>query len=309
MDNLLEIFNVNKKYGEKQVLKDVSFSIKKGNILGLIGTNGAGKTTLISILAGLISSYEGKIKINGTTPQEARKKAYIGYVPQDMAFYPELSALDNLMFWGGISGLSGKQLKVKAEEMLKVTNLYERRKEPVKNFSGGMKRRLNIVCSLMNKPKLLLLDEPTVGIDVQAKAEIMDMIKRISKQDDISIIFTSHQMHDIENIADEVAIIDEGKILEFGKVNDLIKKINFKLLSEIKGDFDKECGIEIIKEFNGKAIVCEDGLMEVSLNDEKQLLDLLSVFFKKKIQLNNILLKKPDLETLFLEITGRRLRE
>ncbi|MCP4152027.1 MAG: ABC transporter ATP-binding protein, partial [bacterium] len=199
MENIiLDIKNITKSYDDITALNNFSFTLDKGEVLGLLGPNGAGKTTLISILSGTVTGFSGSVSFKNQNLFANRKlKNLIGIVPQDMAFYEDLNAMDNLLFWGGLYDIPQKELKTRAIELLELVELSPRAKEPIKNFSGGMKRRLNIAIGLIHKPELLLLDEPTVGIDVQAKVSILDIIKNVGKKG-TSVIFTTHQLAEVE---------------------------------------------------------------------------------------------------------------
>ena len=180
---MLEIRNLTKSYGDILALDRFSLDLKKGEVLGLLGPNGAGKTTLISILSGTLADFTGTVTFEGKDLFADRSlKSRLGIVPQDMAFYEELNAMDNLLFWGGLYDVPRPELKRRAAELLELVELAGRAKEPVKKYSGGMKRRLNTAIGLLHKPDLLLLDEPTVGIDVQAKVSILDIIRNVGAE-------------------------------------------------------------------------------------------------------------------------------
>ena len=219
---MLEIKNLTKSYGDVLALDRFSLDLKKGEVLGLLGPNGAGKTTLISILAGTLRDFTGTRLLPGPQPVSptASLKNRMGIVPQDMAFYEELNAMDNLLFWGGLYDVPRADLKSRAAEILEMVELSGRAKEPVKNFSGGMKRRLNTAIGLLHRPDLLLLDEPTVGIDVQAKVSILDIIRNVGAAG-TAVIFTTHQLAEVETTCSRIAIMDRGRILAQGTLEEL----------------------------------------------------------------------------------------
>ena len=213
---ILEIKNLSKSYGEITALANFSLDLEKGEVLGLLGPNGAGKTTLISILSGTLRDFTGTVAFKGQDLfGDRRLRNLIGIVPQEMAFYEDLGALENLMFWGGLYDIPEKELKKRALELLALVELGGRAKEPIKKFSGGMKRRLNIAIGLIHRPELLLLDEPTVGIDVQAKVSILDIIRDVGRQG-TSVVFTTHQLSEVEQTCSRIAIMDKGAILAAG---------------------------------------------------------------------------------------------
>ncbi len=232
---MLEIKNLTKSYGDILALDRFSLDLKKGDVLGLLGPNGAGKTTLISILSGTLGDFTGTVNFQGRNLFADREiKNRLGIVPQDMAFYDELSAMDNLLFWGGLYDVPRADLKKRAAELLELVELAARAKEPVKNFSGGMKRRLNTAIGLLHRPDLLLLDEPTVGIDVQAKVSILEIIRDIGAAG-TAVIFTTHQLAEVETTCSRIAIMDRGRILAQGTLDELVRIVGERDIVEITG--------------------------------------------------------------------------
>jgi ABC-2 type transport system ATP-binding protein len=215
MDNVLEIRNVKKSYGDKLVVDNVSFTVKEGDILGFLGPNGAGKSTTISIITSITSMDGGEILFRGKNTKKGERefKSELGVVPQDLAFYEDLNAYDNVKFFCSLYHCKGKDLKDRTKKALEFVGLWDRRKEMPRKFSGGMKRRLNIACSIAHLPKILIMDEPTVGIDPQSRNHIMEAIKTLNKNG-TTIIFVSHYMEEIDNLCNRVVIMDHGKILE-----------------------------------------------------------------------------------------------
>ncbi len=220
----VEVRNLTKKYGRTTALHDLSFEIGKGEIFGLFGPNGAGKSTFLSILATILEPTSGDIMINGWSVREQPDmvKGEIGYVPQDIALYPMLSGRDNLDFWAGIYGLSGKLKKERIKEAVEVVRLGDRIKDRVSQYSGGMKRRLNIAVSLMHHPRVLLMDEPTAGVDIQSRSFILEALSALKKEGR-TIIFTSHYVDELETLCDRIAIMDKGRILAMGSADELKK--------------------------------------------------------------------------------------
>lgn len=220
---MIKIQNLSKTYGKKQVLKEVNLEIDSGSIFGLLGPNGAGKTTLISTLVGLNSIQTGEIKIETRSIKE--ELAYIqsisSLIPQNLAFYPTLTAKENLEFFGGMLNLKGQALKSRIEEVVAITQLNEVFNQQAQTYSGGLKRRLNIAIGLLSNPKIIYLDEPTVGIDPQSRNFILESIKAM-KRDNRVIVYTSHYMEEVEFLCDKIAIIDHGEILRQGTLNELL---------------------------------------------------------------------------------------
>lgn len=223
MDNpIISVKDLSKRYGRTAVLENLCFEIQKGEIFGLFGPNGAGKSTFISILATLIRPTSGDILVNGASAakQPDKVKPYIGYVPQDIALYPALSGRDNLDFWAGIYGLRGSLKKDRIEEAVSLSRLADRIDERISRYSGGMKRRLNIAVSLLHHPEILVMDEPTVGVDIQSRRVIMDALSSL-KHEGRTIIFTSHYTDELESLCDRIAVMDKGKIPAIGTPADL----------------------------------------------------------------------------------------
>ncbi|MDF2943311.1 MAG: multidrug transport system ATPase [Herbinix sp.] len=215
MNLLLQVKDLTKSYGEKQVVQKINFSMKEGEILGFIGPNGAGKSTTIKMIIDVESKEEGAILFQGIDTKNAMKnfKQVIGVVPQDIAVYDDLSAYDNVCFFCSLYGYKGMDLKARVQEALEFVGLWERRKELPTKFSGGMKRRLNIACSIAHAPKLLIMDEPTVGIDPQSRNHIMESIKALNDRG-TSVIYVSHYMEEIDSLCNRIIIMDHGQIIE-----------------------------------------------------------------------------------------------
>jgi len=309
---ILEIKNLSKSYGETTALANFSLSLGKGEVLGLLGPNGAGKTTLISILSGTLRDFSGSASFKGQDLfSDRRLKNLIGIVPQEMAFYEDLGALENLMFWGGLYDIPKKELKKRALELLAVVELSARAKEPIKKFSGGMKRRLNIAIGLVHQPELLLLDEPTVGIDVQAKVNILDIIRNIGQQG-TSVVFTTHQLSEVEQICSRIAIMDKGSVLAEGTLAELIRIVGEKEIVDVSGEFTADSFSQIIKLADG------DGIEILSVADNQALLAfsnseripaMMQHLFKHHLHISDLKIKSPNLEAVFLKMTGRSLRD
>ncbi len=310
MSAVLEIKDLYKSFGNNIALDGFNITVQSGEIYGLLGPNGAGKTTFISAVAGLIRDFSGDILFFGKDIFTDRMlKKELGIVPQDMAFYEELGAIDNLLFWGGLYGVPGRELKNRAKDLLKVVGLEDRAKERVKNFSGGMKRRLNIAIGLIHKPKLLLLDEPTVGIDVQAKMKILDIIKQVGEEG-TSVIFTTHQLSEVEEMCSRIGIMDHGKLVAEGTLDELKKIVGEKDIVELNGDFPVDKLTEMLKNKKDfELISVSESLVTMAFSDRKKLPSVLEIILKKGFSVSEIKIKSPNLESVFLKLTGRSLRD
>ena len=276
--SIIVVKNITKRFNDKLVLDNVSYEVNEGEIFGFIGPNGAGKSTLINIMTTLLAPDSGSIKICGydILKEPIKAKACIGYVPQDLALMEELNAYDNLEFFGSLYGLKGKVLKERIKESLKVTGLEETKKLKVKKFSGGMKRRLNIAVAIMHHPKVLILDEPTVGVDPQSRNHIFSFVKNICKEWGTTVIYTSHYMEEIEELCKRVFIIDLGKEIAYGDREEIKSSVfsNNKVLIEAQ-DISSKTIIDL------KAI---DGVNNVTEKDNK-----LSLTISSNFKLGNVL--------------------
>jgi ABC-2 type transport system ATP-binding protein len=312
MPTMLEIKNLTKSYGDVVALDRFSLDLKKGEVLGLLGPNGAGKTTLISILAGTLRDFTGTVNFEGRNLfADRRLKNRLGIVPQDMAFYDELNAMDNLLFWGGLYDVPRADLKKRAAELLELVELAARAKEPVKNFSGGMKRRLNTAIGLLHQPDLLLLDEPTVGIDVQAKVSILEIIRSVGAAG-TAVIFTTHQLAEVETTCSRIAIMDQGRILAQGTLEELVRIVGEHDIVEITGEFAASAFSEAVQDLAGERIEllsASDGLASLAVTDTAEIPRIMDRLFRRKLDVTDMKIKSPSVETVFLKLTGRSLRD
>jgi len=309
---MLQIKNLTKSFGDVLALDRFSLDLEKGEVLGLLGPNGAGKTTLISILAGTLRDFTGSVTFQGRDLFSDRSlKNRLGVVPQDMAFYEELNAMDNLLFWGGLYDAPRADLKRRAGELLELVELSSRAKEPVKNFSGGMKRRLNTAIGLLHRPDLLLLDEPTVGIDVQAKVSILEIIRSVGAAG-TAVIFTTHQLSEVETTCSRIAIMDHGRILAQGTLDELVRIVGERNIVEIVGDFAAAPFSEALKDFapdDVELLSAADGLASLAVTDTGQIPRIMDRLFGRRLAVTDMKIKSPSLETVFLKLTGRTLRD
>ena len=310
--HILEIKNLSKSYGETIALANFSLDLGKGEVLGLLGPNGAGKTTLISILSGTLRDFTGSVTFKGQDLFADRGlKSLIGIVPQEMAFYEDLSAMENLMFWGGLYAIPEKELRKRALELLAVVELGGRSREPIKKFSGGMKRRLNIAIGLIHRPELLLLDEPTVGIDVQAKVSILDIIRGVGRQG-TSVVFTTHQLSEVEQTCTRIAIMDKGAILAAGTLAELVRIVGEKEIVEVSGEFSADAFSAIIRQSAGdgmEILSVADNQAHLAFADSERIPAMMQHLFQHHLPIADLKIKSPNLEAVFLKMTGRSLRD
>jgi len=310
--DIVNIKGLTKKFGEFTAVDDIDFSIKEGEIYGLLGPNGAGKSTTINMICGLITTTKGFIEILGVDNQKYSNitKKNIGVVPQDIAVYEDLTCLENVKFFASLYGIKGKELKVKAEEALEFVGLSDKSKSYPASFSGGMKRRLNIACAIAHTPKLLIMDEPTVGIDPQSRNHILQSVKKLNERG-CTIIYTTHYMEEVEAISTMISIIDHGKVIVTGTKEELKAIVTDKNTVEvtvIDGGVIKEEDLREIKGVTGVSI--NENIVKIDSLKEINNLDKIILYFTDNvIPIKNIENKVPDLETVFLTLTGRKLRD
>ncbi|RJP28582.1 MAG: ABC transporter ATP-binding protein [Candidatus Omnitrophota bacterium] len=309
---MITVENLSKRYGELRAVDRISFEVQKGELFGFLGPNGAGKTTSISMISGLLKPNEGAVRVAEYDVWENPKQAkqLMGLVPQDLALYEEFSAMENLLFWGGLYGVSRSKLKKNIHEILERVGLAGRAKEPVSRFSGGMKRRLNLAIGLIHEPKIILLDEPTVGIDPQARNNILDIIREIAREGR-TILFTTHHLEEAEKLCDRIAIMDHGRILQIGSVNELARVVGDKDIITIRGRFSAAQINECLSECPIAFINLEDNLVKLNIKEENGfgIASLVTRLTQYKITIEDLSLQKPTLESVFLKLTGRELRD
>ncbi len=301
---LLEVRNLSHSYGKTRALTDVSFNVATGEMFGLLGPNGAGKTTLLSIVSGLLNATSGEVLIDGkafTDQHEVRRQ--IGIVPQEIAIYGELTARENLHFFGELYGVQDAE---RVDSILRAIGLMERANDRASTFSGGMKRRLNLGCALVHQPRLLLLDEPTVGVDPQSRNHIFEEVRRLNREG-VTIVYTSHYMEEVQSLCTRVGIIDWGKLIACDSVSSLLSKLDGEIVLRA-ADFPES----VLSRLNAIAEVhqSEDGVVRLICRDVKSvLLEVATIFKEQRVELTNLELHEPDLERVFLHLTGSALRD
>jgi len=306
---MIEVKNITKNYGKTQAVRGISFSIKDGECYGLLGPNGAGKSTTINMLSMLFPPNSGQITINGTDASNANVavKQIMGIVPQEIALYDKFTAWENILFWGSIYGIKGKQLHDKAEELLKWVGLFDRRKEKINSYSGGMKRRINIACALLHSPKVVLLDEPTVGVDPQSRNLIFELIQQLNKEG-MTIIYTTHYMEEAEKLCNRIAIMDNGQIVAQGTLDEL--KQQSAVTDMIVVDFTQAPDEKLLAEkLKSEISVFENSLTMLSSDSKKDLTRVVTTCTDAGFEINRIDIQKGNLESVFLKMTGKQLRD
>ncbi len=306
---MLQINNLSKSFENIKALNFVSFEIKKGEFFGLLGPNGAGKTTLMNLIIGFLKADSGTIIFNGEEIKygDPEIKNRIGYVPQDIALYQELTAIQNLKIFGSFFKIPKKELLNNINEALELVQLSERKNSAVKEFSGGMKRRLNLAASILHKPEILLCDEPTVGVDPQSRNAIFKMLQKLNSEG-ITIIYTTHYMEEAERLCNRLAIIDNGRIIAIGTLMELLRILDRKATIKIQKTVES---INLLKQLQTVAEINElEYQYELILkNTDMSFGELFSYFEKIKLSSDLIELSRASLEDVFLHMTGRRIRD
>ena len=309
--SLLRVERLSKTFGAIRAVDSVSFEVRPGEIYGLLGPNGAGKTTTISMICGLLKPDAGEVWVAGagfwSDPQKAKR--IMGVVPQELAIYEELSGRENLEFWGRMAGLTPRDARSRAAELLEALTLTDRAKDAVNTYSGGMKRRINLGCALLHRPQLLLLDEPTVGIDPQARLNILEFIRNL-RASGTAILYTTHYLEEAETLCQRIGIIDHGRVLAEGTLSELQERLGGDRVFVLEADFKNTSPdawdgfhkrFRVIQKSERQLVVAAIGARDPS-ECLKDLLDL-------PVHAENVTLKRPSLNDVFLQLTGRELRE
>ncbi|ALR99848.1 antibiotic ABC transporter ATP-binding protein [Enterococcus silesiacus] len=311
METLLCVKGLEKSYGDKKVVQGISFEIDKQEILCFLGPNGAAKSTTINIICGTLNLDKGEILYKGESIYKDLKnfKKQLGVVPQDLALYEDLTAEQNVKFFASLYGLKGDSLQAGIDFSLESVGLVSKRKEKVHTFSGGMKRRLNIACAIAHRPNLLIMDEPTVGIDPQSRNHILESIRKM-RENGMTILYTTHYMEEVEEISTRIIIMDHGEIIATG-TNEELKRLSGN--KKIMIDLDKvgELSLELFYDIDGvDNVILNDNRMEIFVKRDAEILDKIITCLTKQNQIiMNISLQTGNLESVFLDLTGRYLRE
>ncbi len=313
--SILTVLDLHKKFGNFEAVKGVSFSVEKGESFGLLGPNGAGKSTIINMITGLFPPTSGTILVKDLDIVKKTKQAqkWIGVVPQEIALYQSMSARENLKFWGRMYGLSGSALEKSVDNVLEIIGLTDRAKDKVEAFSGGMKRRVNIGAAILHRPELLIMDEPTVGIDPQSRNHILETVKNLNDEG-ITIIYTSHYMEEVEYLCSRIGIIDHGQLIACGTLPELRETIGDQsriILSAEKEESWNDQYSQTLKEnfpgrhfqINGKQLILFDK------EPQKILGNFIESVSKFGVKITSVEIVEPNLESVFLHMTGRSLRD
>lgn len=308
--DVLKLNNLVKRYGKDEVVKGINLKVKQGEIFGLLGPNGAGKSTTIKMITGLTSKTSGEIIYDGSNKSISQWKKNIGLVPQDLELYYDLTAYENVEFFCSIYGYKGQKLKKRVLRALEFVGLLDVKDKQAKTFSGGMQRRLNIACGIAHGPKLIIMDEPTVGIDPQSRNNILESVKKL-KEEGATIIYTSHYMNEVEELCDYISIIDYGKVIAEGtneQLKDSVKENNIYSIEIDKPIINLQ---EKISKIDGiKNVHIDDKKITCNYDKNNNIIEkLVSVISKENANIINMQVEQPTLETVFLKLTGKSLRD
>lgn len=314
MNNMLaiEVLNLYKSFGGNQAVQGVSFEVSQGEIFSLLGPNGAGKTTTISMLSCLLRPNDGDARVMGHSIRTDAMgvKSVLGVVPQEIALYEDLTARENLSFWGKMYGLRGSALKKRVDEVLEVIGLLDRANERVGKYSGGMKRRVNIGVSLLHKPKVIYMDEPTVGIDPQSRRSILDSVVALKEQG-MTVLYTTHYMEEAQELSSHIAIMDHGKMIACGTHDELVKLVGGQTRIDLTLHMDDGKAVEAWRSIKGVThVTTENGTISVLVEDSNLVLPkLFEAATKQSARITSVDIREPNLEAVFLHLTGRALRD
>ncbi|MNX19049.1 Daunorubicin/doxorubicin resistance ATP-binding protein DrrA [compost metagenome] len=310
---MLELKHLTKKYGDQTVVDNLSLRVNQGEIVGLLGPNGAGKSTTVSMISTILAPDSGEIWVDqqSLVHSSAEIRKIMGIVPQDLALYEALSAQDNLEFFGSLYGMSGNVLKDRAKEVLELMGLYDKRHQSIQEFSGGMKRRINIGIALMHNPKLLILDEPTVGIDPQSRNHILETVLGLKRDNGTTVIYTTHYMEEVEYLCDRAAIMDHGKLIAYGTKEELQQSSGALDTLTLTFQPTGRENAEVVGQIPGIARITMDKNEMTLLVDPKEdnVIEILDQLRNLGIHLSSFQYEEVNLEHVFLQLTGKSLRD
>ncbi len=309
---MIRIEHLRKCYGELVAVDDVSLEVADGEVFGLLGPNGAGKTTTINMLCGVLRPDSGRVLVGDRDVWLEPKavKSRMGVVPQEIAVYEDLTARDNLTFWGRIYGLRGAELKRRTDRVLERVGLADRASDRVAQFSGGMKRRLNLSMGLLHEPAVLLLDEPTVGIDPQARLAILEVIREVAASG-TTVVYTTHYMDEAQELCDRIAIVDHGRVLALGTLDELTRLAGEAEVLRVAGAFDSRRAVAVLGEVGGARILnVADGDVVLAVEaGGPGLLSVLPAVLASGLEIDDVSIQQPNLQNVFITLTGRELRD
>jgi ABC-2 type transport system ATP-binding protein len=309
---VLECSDIRKSFGSHQAVRGIGFSIGPGETYGLLGPNGAGKTTTISMIAGLLEPDGGDIRLAGEpmSPDATHTKRLVGLVPQDLAIYPDLDAFENLEFFGRLQGIKGAELKRRVAEVLEIIELTDRAGDRTDEYSGGMKRRLNIGIGLLHRPALLILDEPTVGVDPQSRNAILESVERLGEEG-MAVLYTTHYMEEAERLCDRIGIVDQGELIAEGSQADLVRIVGQKDRLTLTASGSLAATAAALSEIDAvdDAAVGDEGITLIVDRAHDRLPQILEIAGRTGSMVKSVNVDSADLESVFLKLTGRALRE
>ena len=312
MADVLVADNLKRRFGDLVAVDGVSFQVQPGETYGLLGPNGAGKTTTISMICGLLAPDAGRVTVLGATmaPGELEARASVGLVPQDLALYPDLTAAENLGFFGRLYGLVGDDLKRRVQQVLEVVGLDGRADDRAQEYSGGMKRRLNIAIGLLHEPRLLILDEPTVGVDPQSRNAILESVEALSVEG-MSVVYTTHYMEEAERLCDRVGIIDQGRLIAEGTRRELVSQVGQFDRLVMRGRDSIEAAAAAVGAVPGvvEAAVADHAVTVLAAEASSVLPAVLTAAAGAGMTVTGVEVDEPDLEAVFLHLTGKALRD
>lgn len=312
MNAVLECRDLRRSFGDLQAVDGVSFDIHEGETYGLLGPNGAGKTTTISMIAGLLERDSGSASVLGheVGPNAVEAKRHIGLVPQDLAIYPDLTGRENLTFFGRLQGMKRSALSSRASEVLDVIGLADRGGDLTKEYSGGMKRRLNIGIGLLHRPELLILDEPTVGVDPQSRNAILESVEALSGAG-MAVLYTTHYMEEAERLCDRIAIIDDGSLQAEGTRDELLRLTGEVDKVALEGTGDLGAAHDALAAMDAvQRVGLDRRRLDLTVRDAPTVLaEIVSVAARAGMTISDVQVARPDLESVFLHLTGRALRD
>jgi ABC-2 type transport system ATP-binding protein len=307
---MIDVQDLRKQYGDLVAVDGISFTAEAGQIFGLLGPNGAGKTTTIGCMSGLLKPTSGRITVMGhdVVREERASRQHLGVVPQELALYLDLSAADNLYYWGAAYGMPRELLKRRVSEVLELIGLADRARDRVSHFSGGMKRRLNFGCGIVHTPRVLLLDEPTAGVDPQSRVRLLDLVREQARAG-TAVVYTTHYMEEAQDLCDRLAIVDRGKLLAIGTLEQLRALVGEKDLVRLTGRFDPPAATRALESLEDVEVltVSSDGVTIAARGASRKLPAIFAALAASEIQ--ETTLGVPSLESLFIKLTGRELRE
>src|SRR5262245_60405321 len=309
---MIDVQHLRKQYGDLVAVDDVTLAAEPGQILGLLGPNGAGKTTTIGCISGLLKPTSGRVAVGGhdvvSDARQARRQ--LGVVPQELALYEDLPAAGNLEFWGAAYGLTGATLRQRVGDVLTLTGLADRRNDKTSTFSGGMKRRLNFGCGIVHNPRVLLLDEPTAGVDPQSRVRLLDLVREQARAG-TTVIYTTHYMEEAQELCDQIAIMDHGKLLAMGTLEELRRLVGEKDLVRLAGRFDSPAAARALDMVEGVDVlsVAADAVTISAAGASRKLPAIFAALASAGADIQETTLSVPSLESLFITLTGRELRE